>query len=148
MNTDDKAERIQRAAIRKMTVFAIAFVIWQLSYFTIARPPAGETVRNVDIVRTIGFLGWSAALLLLFAKGGGALAPKPVRAIIDDELARAQRAIAYRNGFWAMTLVNFLGYILAMTTQLRPIDLAHIGLSAGVLTVLVSQVLLARETGD
>lgn len=144
---DELAERVQRGALRKMALFGAAFMLWQISYFTLARP-VGDTLRAVDIVRTAGFLVWSAALPMLFAKSGAAFLPRAVRAIVDDELAQARRAIGYRNGFWAMTLVNFAGYLSTMAFQLKAVDLAHIGLSAGVLTVLATQLWLERGTGD
>ncbi len=142
---DRLAERVQRGALRRMLVFAIAFTVWQVSYFTIARP-SGNAVRAVDIVRTAGFLVWAAALLLLFASGGAWLAPRKVRAILDDELAQARRAASYRHGFWVMICTCFAGYVASMTTHLTAIDMAHVCLSAGVLAVLVSQLLLERGT--
>ena len=138
------AERIQRSALRKMTVFAIAFLVWQISYFGFFRD-TGDSVRAVDIVRTAGFLAWSLALLVLFATGGGALSPRHVRQFLDDELARARRAASYRNGFWTMIATCFLAYVATMVVELRAVDLAHLTLSSGVLSVLVSQVVLDRR---
>jgi hypothetical protein len=138
------AERIQRGALRKMALFGAAFLIWQILYFTIF-PDPDQGVRTVDIVRTAALLVWSLALLLLFATGGGAFRGRQLRRFLDDERARALRATAYRNGFWTMVAICILAYVATMLTTIRAADLAHICLSAGILSVLLSQVVLERR---
>lgn len=138
------AERIGRSTITKMAVFAAAFLVWQILYFTVF-PDPGDTLRRVDIVRTAAFLAWSVALLRLFATGGGVFRPRDVRRFLDDERTQAMRAAAYRVGFWVMIGICFLAYIGTMLTPLRAVDLAHVCLSAGVLSVLVSFLVLERR---
>lgn len=138
------AERIGRRAVTKMTVFAVAFLVWQILYFAVF-PDPGNTLRRVDIVRTVAFLVWSLALLRLFATGGAEFRPRDVRQYLDDERTRALRAAAYRVGFWTMIAICFAAYFATILTSLRAVDLAHVCLSAGVLSVLVSFVVLERR---
>lgn len=143
IESEAAAERIQRRALRKMAAFGAIFLVWQILYFSVF-PDPGESLRKVDIVRTLAFLVWALALLVLFATGGGAFGPRGVRRFLDDERARALRSIGYRNGFWAMIAICFAAYVATMLTPVRAVDLAHICLSAGVLAVLVTQVRLDR----
>jgi hypothetical protein len=83
--------------------------------------------------------------LVHIAHGGGAFRAREVREVLDDERARAQRARAYQNAFWALRLVALLGYIAA---QFAPIDaklLAHASLSVGVPVAAVTLAYLNRH---
>ncbi|HZG10320.1 MAG TPA: hypothetical protein VEZ70_15220 [Allosphingosinicella sp.] len=138
---NDSAERIERRTQRILWASGLAFLAWQIAYFVLYRDPP-PMARNVDRIRSIAFLVWCAALLLLVASGGGAFSGRKVRALLDDELARARRAEAYRNGFWAMIAIAFLGYAAAHFTAVATLTLAHLGLSAGVVVAVLT---LARS---
>ena len=120
------------------------FVIWQVAYFTIFNRPAGE-VRAVDVVASVGFVAWGAALLMLVATGGGAFRSREVREILDDELALAERGVAYQNAFWAVMIVNLAGYIAGQFTQVPGRTLAHVTLSAGVVVAVTTIAWLNRR---
>src|SRR5688572_18837769 len=122
-----RANRLEARTERILLGSGFMFVIWQLAYFVIF-PPA-PALRRVDIVSSLGFLAWAAALLLLVATGGGAFRAREVREILQDELARARRAVAYQNAFWAVMLVSLAGYVAAHFTQLPARLLAHVSLS-------------------
>jgi hypothetical protein len=140
---NDRAERVQRKTQRALWVSALGFLAWQFAYLALL-PPAGTPVRSVDLVRSFGFMAWSAALLFMLGSGGGAFAGRETREIVDDELARARRAVAYRNAFWAMILVAFAGYCLALLTPIQAVHLAHVSLSAGVLVAVLTLAWLNR----
>jgi hypothetical protein len=131
------AERIDRRTQRILWGSGLAFLVWQIAYFVMYRDPS-LSMRNVDMVRSAGFIGWCAALLGLVAGGGGTFSGQAVRAILDDELAKARRADAYRNAFWTMLLIAFVGYVLAHFTRISSLHLAHAGISAGILVAVVT----------
>jgi hypothetical protein len=139
-----EAERVERSGVRKMAVLAVLFAIWQVSYFILSTRP-GENVRTVDVLRTLGFLLWVAALLTLFATGGAMFRRRRLQPFVDDERAVALRAVAYRSGFWVMICLCILGYLATLWLTLAAVDVAHVVLSAGVLTVLSTQVMLERR---
>ena len=141
---DAAAERIARKTHRILWAAGIAFVAWQFAYFAVYSEPGG-VVRNVDKVRTFGVLALCAALLFLIATGGGAFAGRRVREILDDELATARRARAYRNGFWAMVAIGFAGYVLAQLSAVTALDLAHVSLSGGVIIAALTLAFLGRR---
>lgn len=119
------------------------FLIWQISYFVIFTRPAGP-VRAVDVVASAGFVAWGAALLMLVATGGGAFRSRQVREILDDELARAERGVAYQNAFWAVMVVSLAGYMAGHFTQVPGRILAHVSLSAGVIVAVTTIAWLNR----
>jgi hypothetical protein len=138
---DDRAARIERRSQHILLASGLAFVVWQVGFFALYQD-APPTTRDVDRVRSIAFLAWCAALLLLVASGGGAFSGPRVRALLDDELARARRGEAYRNAFWAMIFIAFLGYAAAHFTAISALTLAHLGLSSGVVVAVLT---LARS---
>lgn len=120
------------------------FAIWQISYFTVFNKSASP-LRPVDAVASVGFVVWAAALLMLVATGGGAFRSREVREILDDELARAERGVAYQNAFWAVMVVSLAGYIAGHVTQVSGQILAHVSLSAGVVAAVTTTAWLNRR---
>jgi len=120
------------------------FVIWQISYFVIFNEPAGS-LRPVDAVASVGFVAWGGALLMLVATGGGAFRNRQVREILDDELAQAERGVAYQNAFWAVMVVSLGGYVAGHLTQVPGRTLAHVSLSAGVIVAATTIAWLSRR---
>ena len=138
-----KAERIERRTDRILWASGAAFVAWQVAWFLLYAGAEGP-LRNVDKAIGFAFVAWAAALLFLTATGGGAFAGRAVRERLDDELERARRARAYRNGFWAMTLAALAGYAAAQLGAVAARDLAHLILSAGVAVTVLTLAYLRR----
>jgi hypothetical protein len=138
-----RANRLEVRTERILRGSGVMFVTWQVAYFAIFPPP--PAIRSVDIVSSLGFLAWAAALLMLVATGGGAFRSRQVREILQDELARARRAVAYQNAFWAVMLVSLAGYVAAHFTQLPARLLAHVSLSAGVVVAVATVAYLNRR---
>lgn len=134
---NDVAERIGRRTQRILWASGAAFIAWQLAFFTLYGDGI-PTGRRVDSVRAIAFIAWCASLLLLVARGGGAFRSSAVRELLDDELAKARRAAAYRNGFSAMIVIAFTGYAAAHLTAIGALALAHVGMSAGVIVAVAT----------
>jgi hypothetical protein len=134
---DRTAERIELRTQRILWAAGFAFVAWQLAFFALYSDGI-PTGRLVDKVRSIAFIACCAMLLLLIATGGGLLRGRKVRELLDDELARARRATAYRNGFWTMILIALAGYVVAQLTTISALGLAHAGASGGVLAAVVT----------
>lgn len=141
---NDAAERIDRRSQRILWASGVAFLTWQLGFF-ILYGDGIPTGRRVDTVRAVAFVAWCAALLLLVARGGGALRSAAVRELLDDELARARRAAAYRNGFSVMIAIGFIGYALAHFTRIGALALAHATMSAGVIVAVATLVYSGRR---
>jgi hypothetical protein len=143
-NPHDLVARIEARTNRILLGSGVMFLVWQISYFTLFSS-RGTALRNVDIVTSVGFIAWCGALLMLLATGGGVFRGHQVREILDDERARAQRAQAYQNAFWAMMLVSLAAYLAAHVTAIQGVLLAHAILSAGVLVAVATLAYLNRR---
>ena len=144
VNHDEDAERIEKKTDRILKMSGLMFLTWQISYFTIFNQQA-DHLRTVDIVARVGYLAWASALLMLVATGGGWYGSAEVRAILDDELARAHRADAYRNAFWAVIAVSLIAYVATHVIDVPAQVLAHVVLSAGVLVAVGTLAYLRRQ---
>ena len=138
-----RATRLEGRTDRILRGSGIMFVVWQLAYFVVFQP--APVIRRVDVVSSLAFVLWGAALLMLVATGGGAFRSREVREILQDELARARRAVAFHNAFWAVMLVSLAGYVVAHFTQLPARVLAHVSLSAGVVVAVATVAYLNRR---
>jgi len=138
------AFRIERRTDRILVASGAMFAVWQLAFFTVVHSPT-RPVRTVDVVGTTGLLAWAGALLMLIATGGGAFRAKEVQEILNDELAKAQRSRAFQNAFWTLMFVAFGGYVITAFVDLPARLLAHVSLSAGVLSAVLTLVYLRRR---
>jgi len=141
---EDTAARIAQRTDRILATSGLMFLVWQASYFVIFDRGERE-LRTVDVVAVAGYVAWACALLMLVATGGGMFRKRDVRAILDDELARAHRASAYRNGFWALIVVALVAFVAAQVTGIPARDLAHVSLSAGVIAAVGTLTYLRRR---
>ena len=141
---DEIAARIEKKTDRILKMSGLMFLTWQASYFAIFNQQI-DHLRLVDIIARTGYVAWACCLLALVATGGGWYGSPEVRAILDDELARAHRADAYRNAFWAVIVVALIAYIASHVIALPAQLLAHIVLSAGVLVAVATLAYLRRQ---
>ena len=141
---DQLAARIERRTDRILKMSGLMFLTWQASYFAVFEQ-AERPLRTVDIVARAGYVAWACALLMLVATGGGLFRSAEVRAILDDELARAHRADAYRNAFWALIGIALGAYLSTQVVEIPSRLLAHIMLSAGVLVAVATLAFLRRR---
>jgi len=101
----ETADRLARKRARIVFVLAMIFITQQASYVA-ARIEDGS--RAVDQVKIGAWLVLSIVLLLMLATGGAWLRPKNVRALMEDEVTRANRAEAFRLGFLATMVAGIL----------------------------------------
>ena len=141
---DETAARIEKKTDRILKMSGLMFLTWQASYFAIFNQQT-DHLRTVDIIARAGYVAWACCLLVLIATGGGWYGSAEVRAVLDDELARAHRADAYRNAFWAVILVTLIAYAATHVVDVPAQVLAHIVLSAGVLVAVATLAYLRRE---
>lgn len=129
----ESADRLSRRRARLLPILALLFITQQAAYF--AEPDVGT--RLVDHVKIGAWLILSIVLLLAIATGGFWLKPKRVRALMDDEITRANRADAMSLGF----LVTIAGAILLYFTILfEPIggrEAIHLLTTVGIVTALL-----------
>lgn len=130
----ETADRLGRRRARMLPVLAVIFISQQASYFS-ARVEDG--MHTVDHVKIAAWLVLSIVLLLSLATGGFWLKPKRVRALLDDEVTRANRAEAFRIGFLLTMVACIALYFLSFFEPLGGRDAVHILMSVGIATALV-----------
>ncbi len=128
----EAADRLSRRRARMLPALAVIFVAQQISYF--AEPDAG--MRAVDHVKIGAWLLLSIVLLLALATGGFWFKPKRVRALMEDEITRANRAEAFRIGFLASMAGAILLYFVSLFEPMSGRMAIHVLTTVGIAAAL------------
>jgi hypothetical protein len=137
VNPDKTMTRRRRAvtagAAVLLAVFATAMIV----------APA-DTLRNVDMVRTAGFV---ALALVLAVRSTTAFSFVGRNAVLDDELTRANRASAARVGFWAMLIAAIAMLAVSFFEALTPMQIIPVVIGAGAVSAALRFVVLEGRGG-
>jgi hypothetical protein len=136
----ERAERLGRRRARIFAVQATIFISWQGLFFS--RVPEGP-MRAVDSVKISAWFVWVLALLFLLATGGNLLRGRKVRALLNDEFTRRNRAQAYVAGFWAAASSAILLYLIDLFDVVTTREAIHFILSVAIASALIT--FAARE---
>lgn len=136
------ADRLSRKRARMMMVLAVIFVTQQAAYVT-GRIEDGA--RAVDHVKIGAWLVLSIVLLLLLATGGAWLRSKNVRALMEDDVTRANRAEAFRLGFLVTMAAGIGLYCVSLFEPVAGRDAIHILMSTGLVVALIRFGMLERR---
>ena len=129
----ETADRLTRRRARMLPFLALIFLTQQISYFA----EADARVRMVDHVKVGAWLLLSIVLLLALATGGFWLKPKSVRALMDDEVTRANRAEAFRIGFLVTMAAGIGLYFIDQLAPMSGREAVHILVTVGIATALI-----------
>ena len=128
MNTPsdiERAERISRRRARVFPVLGIYFIAGQAVFFR--HTDASERIAQFKIS---AWLVWALVLLIAFAFAGGHFHGRRVRALVEDEVAVANRAKGYAAGFWAAATAAIALYVANMFEPVSGRDAIHLILTA------------------
>ncbi len=134
------AERLGRRRARFFPVLALFFVVQQTAYFS-----HGDGQRLVDHVRLGAWAAMGLVLLLLLTTGGFWRRDKAVRAMLNDEVTRANRAGALSAGFVAAMLAGIVLYVIQAATDLTAREALHLTVSTGLVVALMRFGMLERR---
>lgn len=137
MNTPSNveiADRLSRRRARMLPMFAVIFLTQQASYFS-GRVEDGT--RMVDHVKIAAWLALSIVLLLVLTTGGFWRRSKEVRALLDDDITRANRMDALRIGFLATMAAGIALYFVTLFEAIGARDTIHIMMSFGIAAALL-----------
>lgn len=143
MTDAETADRLVHRRARMMPAMAAIFLAQQASYFSGRR--LGDGSRLVDYVAVSAWPLLSVVLVIAFATGGGWFRGAKVRALINDESARAHRAEGFRFGFLATMIAAIALYILSMFEPISARDTIHVVMSAGIAAALIRFAMLERQ---
>jgi hypothetical protein len=130
----ETADRLTRRRARALPVLAIIFISQQASYF------AGQIedgTHAVDHVKVGAWMILSIVMLLALATGGFWFKPARVRALMDDEVTRANRAEAFRIGFLAAMMAGIALYFLTMFEPVSGREAIHVVMTIGIAAALL-----------
>ena len=87
----------------------------------------------------------SAVLLFVLHTGGGLFRSPEVRAMLNDEPTRANRASAMHWGFMAAMIAAIVLYVVQGVSQFTVREVIHLIVSAGVVAALIRFGMLERR---
>ncbi|WP_166041645.1 hypothetical protein [Sphingosinicella sp. YJ22] len=139
------ADELSRRRARTLPLLAIIFLTQQASYLADRYEGPATAVRTVDHVKVGAWLILSIVLLLALTTGGFWFKSRNVRALLDDEVTRANRAEALKLGFVTTMISAFAIYGLLAFEPVSARDAIHLLVTIGVATALVRFGLLERR---
>jgi hypothetical protein len=139
-NDIDTADQLGRKRARMLPMLALFFVIQQTAYFS---NPPGE--RGVDHVRIGAWVMMTSVILLILQTGGSWFRSPAVRAVLDDEPTRANRASAFHWGFVATVLAGMTMYSILGVAPMTAREAIHLVVSAGIVVALLRFGFLERR---
>lgn len=134
-------ERLARRRARILSVLGLFLIIQQSAYFT----HGDSAERLVDQVRIGAWTAMAALILLVLTTGGFWLRSHEVRAMLDDEGTRANRAAALATGFVCAMLSAILLYVAQGAVELGAGEAIHLIVTAGLFSALIRFAMLERR---
>lgn len=137
----EKAERLSSRRARMLPFLAVIYISQQATFFT----DDALDGRSVDHVKIGAWLVLSLVMLLALATNGFWFQSAEVRALVNDESTKANRADAMTTGFIFAMLGGMVLYFL---NQLEPVtarEAIHVILSLGLGAALVRFGMLERR---
>lgn len=130
------ADRLSRRRARMFPLLGIYFIAGQAVFFRHAPEP--ERIANFKIS---AWLVWALVLMIALAFAGGHFRGAKVRALVEDEVTRANRLRGYAAGFWAGAGAAILLYVINMFEPVAGREAIHL-----ILTALVGAALIRFGT--
>lgn len=131
----DAADRLSRRRARMLPMLAIVFIAQQASFFA---GRLGEGTRDVDRAAIGAWLLLSAGLLVALTTRGFWFRRSEVRALIEDEVTRANRARALSTGFIAAMLAAIALYLITFFEPVSAREAIHVVMTVGLAAALLS----------
>lgn len=134
------AERLVRRRARMMPVLALFLVIQQAAYFA-----QGDGTRMVDHVRIGGWVAMSLVILMVLTTGGFWRRKPEVRALIEDEGTRANRASSLSFGFVCAMLTAIACYVGQSVWKFSIGEVIHLIVTVGLISAILRFSMLERR---
>lgn len=140
------AERLGRKRARVMPIFAVLFILQQGSFYGASR--AEHVTRAVERVDLAAWIVLSAVLIGVLWTGGMWFRGRRVRALLNDETTRANRADALSLGFLAAMIAGLILYAVGDAMQIGTREAIHLIVSAGLVSAMLRFGFLERRGFD
>jgi len=130
----ETADRLARMRAKLLPALAVIFIAQQGAHFMAG---AEDGTRTVDLVRIGAWLFLSAILLVLLVTGGALFRRRNVRALLDDDVTRANRAQALRLGFIATMIGGIVLYVITLFEPVSGREAIHLLMTIGIAGALI-----------
>ncbi|MBW8785865.1 MAG: hypothetical protein JF593_14745 [Novosphingobium sp.] len=137
----DLADRLSRRRARMIVPLAVIFITQQATFFS----DSANHHRTVSYVHAASWLVLAAVILAALVTGGFWLKPRAVRALMEDEITRANRARALSLGFVLAMVTAMLLFVLDLFEPLPARTAIHLILSVGMGAALLRFAALERR---
>lgn len=134
------AERLGRRRARAFPILGLFLIIQQSAYFA-----HGDGQRLVDHVRIGAWVVMSAVVLFVLTTGGFWFRSSEVRAMLDDEGTRANRAAALGTGFLCAMIGAIVLFVMQGAWNLSAGEAIHLIVTVGLLSALLRFSILERR---
>ena len=148
MTTSDDIEAADRAGRRRArmtSALAVIFLLQQAVFFV--APPV-HLARPVDQVKVGAWVCLSVVLIAFLATGGMWRHRSSVRALLNDDAVRANRAEAMSLGFLVAMATALLLSVFAGVTETGLREAIHLIVSGGIVAALLRFGFLERRGFD
>jgi hypothetical protein len=141
LSNADLVERLARRRTRILPVLGLFMVIQQSAYFA-----NGDGIRPVDQVRIGAWVVTGAMILLVLTTGGFWFRGAQVRAMLNDEGTRANRAAALSTGFVCAMLSAMVIFVMRGAWEINVGEAIHLIVTAGLFSALIRFAVLERRS--
>jgi hypothetical protein len=141
MSIAAEAERLSRRRARMMPLLALILITQQGAFAIAAESPR----RSVDYVTLGAWLLLAAVILAALVTGGFWLKPRPVRALMDDEVTKANRASALSLGFVLSTVTAMVLYVVNFAEPVPAAIAIHVIVTCGLAGAMFRFAVLERR---
>ncbi len=128
----DRAEELGRRRSRMFPMLAIILLTQQASYLNDTHGS-----RPVDHFKVGAWIVLSLVLLVALYTGGSWIRSGPMRALLNDENTRANRATALGDGFLAAILTAIACYFINQFEPVRGDEVAHLVVTIGIVIAMI-----------
>lgn len=136
----DLADRLARRRARLLPVLGLFLIIQQSTYYA-----HGDGTRLVDHVRLAGWTAMNLVILLVLTTGGFWRRSAAVRALLDDEGTRANRAAALSTGFVCAMIGAIVLFVMQSAWEFTAGEAIHLIVTAGMVSAIVRFAWLERR---
>lgn len=140
VNLTERAERMGRKRTRVLPMIAAIFLVQQVAFFS-----QGAAERAVDHVRIGAWAVLSVVILAVLTTGGHWFHKRELRALLDDELTRANRSLALATGFVCAMLTAIILFVMRGALEFTAGEVIHLIVSAGIVSALLRFAMLERR---
>jgi succinate dehydrogenase hydrophobic anchor subunit len=137
-------ERLQRRRMGLAFFQGIVFLLWQTMFFRIT-PKDLDVLHVTNHVSVMAYGIYLVLMMVFLARSGGFGWSREVREVLDDEVTREHRRLAFETGFWAAMTAAFAIFIASLFKPLSEFTAVHGILSSGLAFALLRFAFLERR---